>query len=401
MLTVWLAWLVLMAGANLATPLYAVYAERFGFSPLVLTAIFATYAIVLVPALVLFGRLSDRFGRRPVVAAGLATACVALGLFAAAQGEAWLFAARAVQGLAVGMISGAATAALVELDPHADRRRAALGAGLAQAGGAALGPLVAGVLAQWAPDPLRLSYLVTLGTTLVAAAFVLRLPERRENDREPWRPQWPRVPAEIRRSFFRVALTAGVTWAALSLFLSIVPAFAEHVLRARNLAVLAGIAALALFASFVAQAVMGRREGSHRRDQALGLVLLALGLGGLVAAAPTGSLALLVAGAVAAGVGQGVAFLTAQEELNELAPDERRGEVTAAFIACIYLLIAIFAIASGLLASAFSLDVSIEATGSAIVAVSLGAAGWQLATPRAAGAPRRRAAAPRSAAARR
>src|SRR5437763_13150630 len=221
MLTVLFAWIVLMAGANLATPLYAVYSRQFGFSPLVLTAIFATYAIVLVPALVFFGRLSDRFGRRPVVAAGLATACLGLALFAAAEGEAWLFAARAVQGLAVGMISGAATAALVELDPQGNRRRAALGAGLAQAGGSALGPLAAGVLVEWAPDPLRLCYLVTLGLTFVAAAFVLRLPEPGESAREEWRPQWPRVPADTRLRFFRVGLTAGAVWAAMALFLSI------------------------------------------------------------------------------------------------------------------------------------------------------------------------------------
>src|SRR5437764_2295503 len=104
-----------MAGANLATPLYAVYARHFHFSSLVLTAIFATYAFVLVPALVLFGRLSDRLGRRRVIALGLATAAGGLALFAAAEGELWLFAARLLQGLAVGMISGAATAALVEL----------------------------------------------------------------------------------------------------------------------------------------------------------------------------------------------------------------------------------------------------------------------------------------------
>jgi MFS family permease len=69
---VWLSWLVLMAGANLATPLYALYAGDFGFSSLVLTSIFATYAFVLVPALIVCGRLSDRFGRRPVLFAGLA-----------------------------------------------------------------------------------------------------------------------------------------------------------------------------------------------------------------------------------------------------------------------------------------------------------------------------------------
>jgi hypothetical protein len=47
-----------MAGANLATPLYAVYAHTFGFSSLVLTTVFATYAVVLVPALILFGYLN-------------------------------------------------------------------------------------------------------------------------------------------------------------------------------------------------------------------------------------------------------------------------------------------------------------------------------------------------------
>jgi MFS family permease len=40
---------------------------------------------VLVPALILFGRLSDRFGRRPVILAGLTTACCALVLFALAE----------------------------------------------------------------------------------------------------------------------------------------------------------------------------------------------------------------------------------------------------------------------------------------------------------------------------
>jgi MFS family permease len=135
-----------MVGINLATPLYSVYADRFGFSSLVLTAIFAAYAVVLIPALVLFGRLSDRFGRRPVLLAGLIVACAGLGLFAAAQGTAWLFGARVLQGLAVGMVSGAATAALVELDPRRDEQRPALLAGLAQAAGAAAGPLFAGIL---------------------------------------------------------------------------------------------------------------------------------------------------------------------------------------------------------------------------------------------------------------
>jgi MFS family permease len=393
-------WLVLIAGANLASPLYHVYAERFGFSPLALTAIFSTYAIVLVPALVLFGRLSDRFGRRPVLAAGLATSCVALILFAFAQGETWLFAARAVQGLAVAMVSGPATAALVELDPDGSRRRAALGAGLAQTVGCAIGPVFAGALAEFGPYPLRLPFLIVLGLTVAATVVVLRLPERGGEAREPWRPQWPRVPAETRRPFLRVALTGGVGWAALSLYLSVVPTYAATLLGTHSLVLLAAVATTALLASAAAQSLAARATGSWRRDQALGCVLVAVGLGGLFAAAPAGSFAVLLLGALLAGVGQGVSYLTAQEEVNELAPQKRRGEVTAAFIAVTYACVAGFVIAVGLLALGLSFQGSVEAVAAVLIGAALGVAAWHAASSRA-GAPRRRAAAPRSAAARR
>jgi MFS family permease len=80
------SWTAAMAAANLATPLYAVYEKRFGFSSAALTLVFATYALVLAPSLLVFGQLSDRLGRRRVMAAGLATACSGLALFALADG---------------------------------------------------------------------------------------------------------------------------------------------------------------------------------------------------------------------------------------------------------------------------------------------------------------------------
>lgn len=376
---VWFSWFVLIAGANLATPLYGVYAKRFAFSSLVLTSVFATYAFVLVPSLILFGRLSDRLGRRPVILAGLAVACVALLLFALAEATAWLFVARALQGLAVGMISGPATAALVELDPADDRRRAALLAGLAQAGGSAAGPLAAGVLAQWAPAPLRLCFLVGLVLTLAAAvAILLRLPGEPGRADEPWRIQWPRVPAALRGRFARVSLTAAIAWAVAALYLSLVPVYAARLLQTSDLALLAGLAALALAVSFGTQLVLSRRRPSPRRHQALGLAALALGLVLLGVAAPAHSLALLVAGGILTGVGHGLAFLNAQEELNDLAPPERRGEVSAAFVGCIYFVVATGVISAGILDLRLSLAHSVGLVAACLAALALAAAAWQI-----------------------
>jgi MFS family permease len=377
-LTVWVAWLLVMTGANLATPLYAIYARRFAFSSLVLTTIFATYAVVLVPALVLFGRLSDCLGRRAVVLLGLAAAVAGLAVFAAARGEAWLYGARGLQGLAVGMISGAATAALVEQDPDGDRRRASLFAGLAQSGGSAAGPLLAGVLVEWAPAPRQLSYLAVLAATTFAGVLVLRLPEPARTGGEPWRIQLPRVPREVLGPFVRVSLTAALVWATLALFLSVVPSYASALLDTTNAALLAALAALSLVASCAAQLAARRLVDPGRAPQAVGLATLASGLVLLVAASPAHSILLLALGSLAAGAGHGLAFINAQHELNELAPPERRGEVTAAFVACVYFMVAVSVISIGLLDQVVSLRASLALVAAVLVVLAVATAVWQL-----------------------
>jgi hypothetical protein len=380
-LVVWGSWLVLMCGANLATPLYAVYRQRFGFSSLVLTTVFAAYAIALIPSLLVFGQLSDRFGRRRVMAAGLAISTGGLALFAFAAGPAWLYGARVVQGIAVGMISGAATAALVELDPDDDSRRAAFLAALAQAGGSGLGPIVAGVLAQWAPAPRQLCFLVVLGVTLVAIAVVLRLDESARDTGGRWHITRPRVPHEIRAAFARVSLTAAALWAMAALYLSVVPSYSAKLLDTRNLALLGTIAALVLLVSCLAQAV-ARRGSWTGRGQPVGLALLGASVVALVLAAPFASLALIVAGAVLAGAGHGLGFVDAQDELNRIAPAERRGEVTAAFLTCIYALVASSVISVGLLDEWLSLSVSVAAVAIALGGTGLAAMLWHRAVRR-------------------
>jgi MFS family permease len=374
--TVFLGWLWVMAGANLAAPLYSVYAGDFGFSGIVLTTVFATYALTLVVTLLLCGRLADRIGRRPVILAGLVAAAVALLLFTFADATWWLYTARAFQGVAVGLISGPATAALVELDPQRDRARPALFAGLAQAVGSGLGPLLGGSLAQWAPAPLHTPYLVGLAGTAVAAGFVWTLPESGRSE-EPWRVQWPRVPRPVRADFARLGVTAGLVWASLALYLSVVPSYVAGLLSTDNLAFLGANSALACLTSAGTQIWTRRRGGDRGRWQALGLTLLAVGLALLVVSATTESLVTILLGAVVTGVGHGLGFLHAQDELNDVAPAERRAEVSAAFVCCIYVLVGGSVVGVGLLEEVASLTHAVAIVGGVLTLAALAAAAWQ------------------------
>ena len=208
------------------------------------------------------------------MAAGLVTASSGLLLFALATGIAWLFAARAVQGLAVGMLSGAASAALGELDPRPQEHAAALMAALAQAGASAAGPIAAGMLAEWAPAPRALCYLIVLSLTMLGGLAVLRIPEPGRVTGGRWKIQRPHVPQEIRVRFARLSITSAAVWAICALFLSVVPSYAAELLDTRNLALLGAVCGLILAASCVAQ-LAARRVTAFAQAQAAGLTLAA------------------------------------------------------------------------------------------------------------------------------
>ncbi|WP_433174696.1 MFS transporter [Actinoallomurus sp. CA-150999] len=348
--------LVLLAGTNLPTPLYRGYQRTFGFSPLVVTLIFAAYVAALIPSLLVAGPLSDAVGRRRILLPAVGLAAVGSLVFALAGGTVWLFAARVAQGLALGAASGALSAVLTELEPNGDRRRAALVTTIASVGGLGAGPLLSGLLAQYAPAPRVLPYVVEIGLLVPAAVAMAALPPGRPATR--WRPQRPRIPAAMRRVFATSGVAGFLAFAVIGLFLTLVPPYVATLAGSANLALSGGTVTLMLGSSAVAQVVAyGRRPITVR---AAGLPLLAAGLVLLAVAGEEASLPLLLTATVVAGAGQGLVFLGSLTLVNNAAPAERRAEVMAGFFVVIYLGVGVPVIGVGLLATATGLLTAVQ-----------------------------------------
>ena len=81
-----------LAASSAPTPLYALYARQWGFSPVATTVVFGAYALAVLASLLTFGKLSDHVGRRPVILTALVLQAVAMVQFAAAGGLGALLA---------------------------------------------------------------------------------------------------------------------------------------------------------------------------------------------------------------------------------------------------------------------------------------------------------------------
>ncbi|MDO9456798.1 MFS transporter [Nocardioides sp.] len=161
-------------GANQFTPVLIAYRDELGMSVQTRALLFGVYAVGLVPALLLGGAASDRWGRRAVVLPFVALSPVAsVVLVVEHDSVAGLAVARLLAGACSGVVFSAATAWVAELsETGAGPRRAAI----ALSAGFGAGPLVTGLVAQWAPRPLETPYLPHVVLGVLTLLLVLRVP---------------------------------------------------------------------------------------------------------------------------------------------------------------------------------------------------------------------------------
>jgi predicted MFS family arabinose efflux permease len=349
-----LALAVGMMGTTLPTPLYALYRQRFGFSELMITVIFAVYAAGVIAALLLLGRLSDQIGRRRMLLPALGLSALSAGVFLLAESLPLLLTGRIISGLSAGIFTGTATATLVDLAAPNRRGRATLVAAVANMGGLGSGVLLAGIVSQWAGSPLRLIFWVYLALVIPAAIGIWAMPEPVASTGRPrLRARLPRVPSGLRNVFVRAALAAFAGFAVLGLFTAVAPAFLAQDLGVTNRAAV-GLVVFSVFAASTAgQAMLTLLP----EDMALpvGCVALIAGMALLALSLAVSSLALLVLASVTAGVGHGLSFRAGLATLNAGSPAAQRAEVASSFFVIAYIGISLPVIGEGALAQAIGL----------------------------------------------
>ncbi|EHB49984.1 major facilitator superfamily MFS_1 [Mycolicibacterium rhodesiae JS60] len=358
------AFATIMVGTTLPTPLYALYSERMHFSVLTTTVIYATYAGGVLFALLVFGRWSDAIGRRPVLLAGTVFALASAVVFLVADSVPLLLVGRVLSGLSAGIFTGTATAAVIEAAPPSWRTRAPAVATIANIGGLGAGPVLAGILAQHAPNPLTLTFVVHIGMVVLAAIAVLLVPETSSRTGKLGL-QRLSVPPEVRPVFVIAALAAFAGFTVTGLFTSVAPSMLTTIIGIGDHA-LAGVIAGSIFGASAVAQIFGTRI-EPRRAVAIGCAILTAGMGILVVALHYSSLAGLIAAAVVSGIGQGISFSRGLAAVAELTPAQRRAEVSSTYFVVAYIAISIPVIGEGFAAQAWGLR-----TGGTVFAVAVG-----------------------------
>ncbi|MFF3569099.1 MFS transporter [Nocardia jiangxiensis] len=339
------AMFVIAWGGNEFTPLLVMY-KNHGLSVTTVDVLLFDYVLGIVPALLIGGPLSDRFGRRRLMRpAPFIAAAASLLLALGADSVALLSVGRVLSGVALGLAMAVGGSWVKELSQPPYSSAAAVGTGarrsaMSLTAGFALGAGVAGVLAQWAPWPHSLAYLVNVALCAVGAVWVMRVPETVVRQSNPGRLRDDlRIPSPGHHRFLGVALPVAVwVFASVGTAYAVLPTLLAGKAHSLQIGFSALLTVLTLGCGFLIQSVARRidRPGVAR-IAALALVLVTAGMVLAAVAATTLTLWIALVAAAVLGAGNGIGLVAGLQEVERIAEPQDLAGLTAVFYSVCYI----------------------------------------------------------------
>ncbi len=336
---------LIMVSSNVPATLYEIYAIKFKFNTFVLTGIFATYVIFLIPSLLLSGPYADNHGRKKIIYIGIFFSILGLLSFLFAVNYYYLFIARAFQGIATGLISGPATAMLMDLDNK--KIRAPLIASVSTSFGTATGPFFGGIMAQYIIYPLELVYLISLILIIVISIFMLKIPETIQYKKNKTKFERPKIPKEISKVFWFSALSSFTAWSVTAFFMSLAPSYVTTIFKINNYGMAGGIVFLMLASSSLMQLLF--KKYISEKSIIYGLIILIISIYGIIISVPYNSLLILTLSTILSGIGMGISFLGSMKMITINTPINYKASVFSSFYIITYIGVGIPIISIGLI----------------------------------------------------
>jgi len=348
---------------------YRLYAQEWHLSHAMTAGIFAVYPIIVVAVLVGFGDISDHIGRRATMLAGLAASLTGALLFALASNVLWLFAARALMGVGVGLTASPSTAAVVEFSHGGASKRTALITTVAQAAGFAAALLLGGALVQYAPWPTRLSFWVLVALLALLFAATWFLPRDAGASGVRWQPRAPVVPKGVRRAFALASTAITTAYTHGVLVLSLGGQVAHDLVGSPNAFVNGAV--LSLFAIVSAVVSLAAASVPAWVAMTLGALASATSMGLLATAVAMHALPVFLVAMATAGAGYSLLFLGALQVITGAAQAHDRGGVLSAIYLLAYLSMGSVSLVLGMVATARGLGLAVELGAGVIAGLSL------------------------------
>jgi DHA1 family multidrug resistance protein-like MFS transporter len=171
--------LVVMLGYGMVMPIMPFYIEHFGAGGTELGWLMATYSLMQLISAPLWGILSDRYGRKPILSVGVLGYAVTLFMFGLAKSFTMLFIARSLSGILSSATMPTAMAYIGDNTPQKEKSKGMGQLGAAVGVGVIIGPLMGGLLST---DSLSLPFFIGSGLAFLALLLVIfLLPESRSS----------------------------------------------------------------------------------------------------------------------------------------------------------------------------------------------------------------------------